>query len=112
MFNSDSKKCKEEVTRRCREVACERCYDWYHVECVGLKGAVDRVLKNRNLLFLCSGCFLSEGGMGVTQVKSEVEGCEAVEAREDTPRVIPDGKRRPNIKAILDSEGAPQGDET
>lgn len=56
------------------------------MECVGLKGAGDRVLKNKNLLFLCSGCLLRmKGEWEALTVRNEVEGSETEVAGEDTP---------------------------
>ena len=56
MFNTDCGKCRREVTRRTRWLACEKCSDWYHLECVGLKGVNEKIIRSKNLLFVCDEC--------------------------------------------------------
>ena len=56
MYHSDCNVCKREVNSRSRSIACEFCGDWFHVECVNLKEATNRTLRNKFLVGLCPQC--------------------------------------------------------
>lgn len=61
-FSSDCKVCKKEVKESDSSVACNRCQDWYHLECVdlGLSGEGEaegmKVLMNSNIFWFCPSC--------------------------------------------------------
>ena len=47
------------MTYRSKGIACERCEEWFHVECAVMRGLRDshmKMLKNKNLLFVCNAC--------------------------------------------------------
>lgn len=56
MFNSDCMTCAKEVTEGSKAIGCERCDDWFHVDCVGLRDTNMKTLKCKNLIFLCKKC--------------------------------------------------------
>ena len=56
MYQNDCRVCKEKVSDNCKSIACEACRDWFHLPCVGLRGASDKVLGATFLSGLCREC--------------------------------------------------------
>ena len=84
MHGSDCGKCKREVNRRSKKwISCERCDDWYHMDCVGLGRVNERDLRCKNLLFLCDECLpkTKEEWLNLT-VRSEAVGSDTEEGEE------------------------------
>ena len=61
--------------------ACQKCDDWYHLKCVGLQSVSYKVLKCRNLLFLCDECVTSveKGDWEALTVRRSVGGSDMEE---------------------------------
>ena len=100
MLSNDCMQCKTKVGRRSRAVSCERCCDWYHVACVGLKDVSARTLGHNNLVFMCDQCldmmreeWRTEDSQGHEDEEDEEEEVSAgVEAR-STPGEVEQPRR-------------------
>lgn len=84
MFNSDCAVCKQEVKEGSKAIGCERCDDWFHMDCVGLRDVNTRALKCKNLVFLCKKCLANTKREWRTQRKTEEESKRKKEKKEDT----------------------------
>ena len=103
MFESDCRVCEKEVTSTSKAVACEKCNDWFHVWCVGLRGVNMKVLRCKNLLFLCTPCLyalksewdtsLDEGNKGNNKPEegNEREGVHTPSQTEETEIIKEEG---------------------